>query len=64
MKVKKVEYNNEQALIVYVTQSESLKPEVKAKIMEYKKLYAKVAVFVSGDENIEKVIKNIVKARL
>lgn len=61
MKINKVNFKNEEALIIYLTQSENSNIVIKNKIAEYKKVYSKVTVFISGDNNIEEALKTMLQ---
>lgn len=57
MKIRKVNFKNVETLIVYLTQDENSNIVIKNKIAEYKKVYSKVTVFISGDNSIEEALK-------
>lgn len=61
MRVKKVKFHEENALMIYVTKEESEDEIIQRKIHGYKEEYNDVAIFVSGEANIEGVLTRIIQ---
>ena len=59
MKTREIEFDNRKSLIVYMTQEERCSEKNAGRIDEYKKLYGKVTVFVSGNAETEGVLKSV-----
>lgn len=62
MKIKKVNYKNEESLIVYLSRFESEDDNIKQKILGYRTVYSNIAVFISGDNDTFQVLNEIIKA--
>jgi hypothetical protein len=61
MRVRETKYNNESALIIYVSEEEHNTEEVKNKIESYKSKYKNIAVFIGGKGSLEEAIKKIIQ---
>jgi len=64
MRVKKVRFHEEDALIIYVTKVESEAEKTQKKILGFKERYKDVAVFVSGEINVEEVLTQIIQGKM
>ncbi len=64
MRVKKVEFHGEDALMIYLTQSENEDEKIKKIIENYKEKIKEVAVFISGSIKIEDVLARIIKDKM
>lgn len=63
MRVKKVNYNNKESIMIYITLQEKLDEDINKQILEFKKNYKDAAVFVSGKDSIEKALATIIQER-
>ncbi|MDF2531586.1 MAG: hypothetical protein K0Q65_1167 [Clostridia bacterium] len=63
MRVRKVEYNNIEGLMIYITKQEELDEGIKKKIADYRKAYKEVVVFISGSNSIESLLANMIQER-
>jgi hypothetical protein len=63
MRVRTVEYNNIIGLMIYITKQEELDESIKKKIADYRKAYKEVVVFISGSNNIESLLVNMIQER-
>lgn len=63
MRIKKVNYNKKESVMIYITLAEKLDENVNAEIDNLKKLYKDVAVFVSGKNSVEKALATIIQER-
>jgi hypothetical protein len=63
MRVRKVEYNNIEGLMIYITKQEELDEGIKKKIVDYRKAYKEVVVFISGSNSIESLLANMIQER-
>ena len=64
MRIKKVDYNNEESLIIYLTKDEETCLDIQNEIIEYKKIYKHVAKFISGDESMENALKKLIQQKM
>ncbi|PJI09787.1 MULTISPECIES: hypothetical protein [Clostridium] len=64
MHLREVIYKNQKSLIIYLTETEIKDINIKEKIIEYKKEYLNVTVFLSGSRSIENVLKAMVQKRM
>ena len=64
MRVKKVEFNGKDALIIYITAEEEKDESIKKSIEGYKKQFKDVAVFVSGKNSIEDLLARIIGEKM
>ncbi|MDF2890184.1 MAG: hypothetical protein K0R80_551 [Clostridia bacterium] len=63
MRVRKVEYNNIEGLMIYITKQEEMDESIKKKIADYRKAYKEVVVFISGSNSIESLLANMIQER-
>lgn len=64
MRVKKVQFNGEDALIIYITAEEKKDESIKKSIDVYKRSYRHVAVFESGENSIEDLLVRIIQEKM
>ena len=64
VRVKKVRFNGEDALIIYVTSEEKKDESFKKSIDAYKKNYKNIAVFESGGKYIEDLLVRIIREKM
>ena len=64
MRIKKVDYNNEESLIIYLTKDEENCLDNQNEIKEYKKKYKHVAKFVSGNESMKNALKKLIQQKM
>lgn len=64
MRVKKVNYSNQEAILIYIDSQEHQDDAIQKEICDYKKKYKDVAVFISGKNNIEKALTKIVQEKM
>jgi hypothetical protein len=63
MRVKKVNYKNKESIIIYITLQEKLDENINKQIVDFRKTYKDVAVFISGRNSIEKTLSIIIQER-
>ncbi|WP_411682867.1 hypothetical protein [Clostridium thailandense] len=61
MKVKRGKYNNEEAIIIYVSKSEEKDEETLEKIKNYKQQCSNICVFIGGSQKIEDILEKILQ---
>lgn len=59
VKIHKFNFENKQIIQIYITKEEQEKSKVIEKISELKKRYSNIAVFISGENETIKTIKDI-----
>lgn len=60
MRVKKTKFENEDMIIIYVSNKEADNEETKKKIQEYRNSYKSVGVFYSGKEPIRETLYQMI----
>lgn len=60
MRIKNVEFDNEDSLIIYINNEEKNNKDIINKIEEYKKTYKNVSVFISGNIDMKNTLKRII----
>lgn len=63
MKTKIISYNNKETLVIYTDKQERITPQVKEYVARNKKQYEEVVVFVSGDKDLESVLRSLIYDR-
>jgi hypothetical protein len=63
MRVKKINYKNKESIIIYITLQEKLDENINKQIVNFRKTYKDVAVFISGRNSIEKTLATIIQER-
>jgi len=64
MKIKYVKFQHKDAAIVYITKEEEANKDIQKEIENCKSKYKDVAVFISGDDKIEKVLTEIIQQKI
>lgn len=59
MRVKEIDVCGKPGLNIYISRIEKEDPSAQTKIEELKKLYKKIAVFISGTESMEDNLKKL-----
>lgn len=63
MRIKKIDYNKSDGVVVYITEEERCNEDIKAELANLRNQYKEVAVFVSGKNNIEDVLTRMIQER-
>lgn len=63
MRVKKVNYKNNHSIMIYITLDERLDENINEQILNFRKIYKDVAVFVSGKNSIERALVTIIQEK-
>lgn len=62
LRIKKIKYNNDDTIIIYINKREKNNKAVQNKIEKYKCKYKKnVSIFVSGEHNFKPILKEIIE---
>ncbi|MDW8802836.1 hypothetical protein P8V03_16955 [Clostridium sp. A1-XYC3] len=61
MRAKRGKYNNEEAIIIYVSKSEEKDEETLEKIKNYREQCQNVCVFVGGSKILEDILEKILQ---
>lgn len=60
MKIEEITISNKPALMIYTTQQEHDEQDFQSKVDNYKGKFKKIAVFISGTQDIEQTFKKII----
>jgi hypothetical protein len=61
MRIKEVKCNNKESIIIYVTRDEKNNEDIKKQIINYRKMYEEVSIFISGNNSIENLLRKIIQ---
>jgi len=64
MRTKEWDFENKTNVNIYVTKEEKTNPEIIEKIEKFKKIYDRVFTYISGDTDINYVLKEMIKYEL
>lgn len=64
MKIKYVKFKDKDAAIIYVTKKEEANKAIQKEIENYKSRYKDVAIFISGEDKIEKALTEIIQQKI
>ncbi|HEY5524986.1 MAG TPA: hypothetical protein VIK26_06570 [Clostridium sp.] len=63
MRIKEINYNNSNGVMVYITKEERCNKDIKEKICNLRKEFKEVAVFVSGENSLEVALTGMIQKR-
>lgn len=59
MRVKALSFEGKEACLIFITSQEKQQDEIKSKIEYYRNKFDYVSIFVSGNNSIEKLLREI-----
>lgn len=63
MRMREINNNNKEGLIIYVSAKDQVKQNIKQQIENQKKKYEKITIFIGGDNNIESVLNIMIQEK-